>query len=161
MKKKRSFTIEYFEYSINDITDQDKILIEKAKNIVKNAYAPYSNFSVGAALLLDNNEIICGTNQENIAFPSGLCAERTALFYANSKYPNIAINTIAIAAHNSIRFVKNPITPCGSCRQVMLETQKRFKKPIRVLLASETKIWEVSDVTYLMPLEFNEIFIKK
>ncbi|MEA3452496.1 MAG: cytidine deaminase, partial [Bacteroidota bacterium] len=118
--EKLQINIEIEEYrNLDELHENDRRVVEKAKEAVKSAYAPYSNFHVGAAVLLENEEIICGTNQENSAYPSGLCAERVALFYANSKYPNIEIKTLAICAFNNNEYRKQPTSPCGSCRQVM------------------------------------------
>ncbi|KAA5278143.1 cytidine deaminase, partial [Bacteroides eggerthii] len=116
----------------------------------------YSHFSVGAAARLSDNTIVTGTNQENAAYPSGLCAERTTLFYANSQYPGQAVETLAIAARNECgEFLEEPIPPCGACRQVMLETEKRFKHPMRVLLFGKTGIYELGSVGALLPLSFD------
>ena len=106
------------------------------------SYAPYSHFSVGAAALLNNGTIVTGTNQENAAYPSGLCAERTTLFYANSQYPDPPVNTLAIAARTEKDFIETPIPPCGAC-QVILETEKRYGQPIRILLYGKECIYEV------------------
>lgn len=105
---------------------------------------------------LANNIIVTGTNQENAAYPSGLCAERTTLFYANSQYPDQAVETLAIAARNERgEFLEEPIPPCGACRQVMLETEKRFKRPMRILLSGEKGIYELRSVGALLPLSFD------
>src|SRR5699024_9590066 len=109
----------------------------------RRSYAPYSHFSVGAAALLANGVVVTGTNQENAAYPSGLCAERTTLFYANSQYPDQAVVTLAIAARTEKDFIDTPIPPCGACRQVILETEKRYKQPIRILLYGKKCIYEV------------------
>ena len=119
------------------------------------SYAPYSRFSVGAAVLLANGETVCGSNQENAASPSGLCAERTALFFANSHYPDIAVTAIAIAARNEKgEFVEQPVSPCGTCRQVMMESQCRGSQPLRILLYGRKCIYEVDHVEDLLPLSF-------
>ena len=138
-----------------ELNKTEKILVDSAKEALKKAYSPYSNFQVGAAILLDNNEVICGSNQENAAYPSGLCAERTALFYANSNYPDQAVDTIAIAAFTNGTYTEQPITPCGACRQVILETQNRYKHPIRIILYGEKEIYIVEKITDLLPLSFN------
>ena len=98
---------------------------------------------------------LSGTNQENAAYPSGLCAERTTLFYANSQYPDQAVETLAIAARNERDFLDDPIPPCGACRQVMLETEKRFKQPMRILLFGKKGIYEMKSVCALLPLSFD------
>lgn len=140
--------------TLDELPEKEKILVERAKSASINAYAPYSNFLVGAALLLENGEIITGNNQENAAYPSGTCAERTAVFYANANHPNVAVTTIAVAAQNANGFLKDPIAPCGSCRQVLLETENRFGKPIRILLYGETEIAQLETVRDLLPLCF-------
>ena len=102
-----------------------------------------------------NGTVVTGTNQENAAYPSGLCAERTTLFYANSQYPDQAVETLAIAARNERDFLDDPIPPCGACRQVMLETEKRFKRPMRILLFGKKGIYEMKSVGTLLPLSFD------
>ncbi len=142
-------------YDYEELSEADCQLIDKAKEMTYHSYAPYSHFSVGAAALLTNGEIVCGSNQENAAYPSGLCAERTTLFYANSQYPDVAVTTIAIAARNeSGNFVEQPVSPCGACRQVMLESQWRGGVPLRILLYGTEGIYELSKVEDLLPLCF-------
>ena len=104
----------------DELTEKDRKLIDAACEATKRSYAPYSHFAVGAAALLENDIVITGTNQENAAYPSGLCAERTTLFYANSQYPDQAVKTLAIAARTGNGFLDTPIPPCGACRQVLL-----------------------------------------
>ena len=141
--------------SYEELKNNEKIIVDAAKNSVKRSYSPYSNFSVGAAILLANQEIITGSNQENIAYPSGLCAERTALFYANSQFPDQAVEMIAVAAFFEGDFVDEPVTPCGACRQVMLEVQNRYKHPIRILLYGKKHIYIVENIGDLLPLSFS------
>lgn len=121
----------------NELTEEDRKLVDAACKATQRSYAPYSHFSVGAAALLENGVVVTGSNQENAAYPSGLCAERTTLFYANSQYPDQAVKTLAIAARTEQDFLDTPIPPCGACRQVLLETEKRFGKPMRILLYSK------------------------
>lgn len=121
-------------YEYDELNDTDRALLDDAIEATRRSYAPYSHFSVGAAALLANGVVVTGTNQENAAYPSGLCAERTTLFYANSQYPDQAVVTLAIAARTEKDFIDTPIPPCGACRQVILETEKRYKQPIRILL---------------------------
>ncbi len=143
-------------YEYEELNDNDRKLIDTACEATQRSYAPYSHFSVGAAARLANGIIVSGTNQENAAYPSGLCAERTTLFYANSQYPDQAVETLAIAARNERgEFLKEPIPPCGACRQVMLETEKRFKQALRVLLYGEEGIYELKSVGDLLPLSFD------
>lgn len=130
-------------------------LIRLAKEATENAWAPYSKFRVGAALELDNGKIITGNNQENIAFPSGLCAERVALFYAGSQYPGVAIKRIAVAAFAEGKFVAGPVYPCGDCRQVLLEHENRVKQPVEVIMYGEKEIKLVKSVSDLLPLPFD------
>ncbi|MCD8318460.1 MAG: cytidine deaminase, partial [Paraprevotella sp.] len=117
-------------------------------------YAPYSRFNVGAAARLDNGVIVTGSNQENAAFPSGLCAERTALFYANARYPEQSVKELAVAAFSNGTFLKVPIPPCGACRQVILGIEERYKQPIRILLFGEEGTYVVDSVKALLPLQF-------
>ncbi|WP_291529165.1 cytidine deaminase [Bacteroides sp. UBA939] len=145
--------LKIYEYS--ELSDADRKLMDAAREATNRSYAPYSHFSVGAAARLADGTIVTGTNQENAAYPSGLCAERTTLFYANSQYPNQAVETLAIAARNERGFLDDPIPPCGACRQVMLETEKRFKHPMRILLYGEKGIYEVKGVGALLPLSFD------
>ena len=119
-------------YEYDELNDTDRALLDDAIEATRRSYAPYSHFSVGAAALLANGVVVTGTNQENAAYPSGLCAERTTLFYANSQYPDQAVVTLAIAARTEKDFIDTPIPPCGACRQVILETEKRYKQPIRI-----------------------------
>lgn len=147
-------------YSIDELSLEDRSLIEAACHASQNSYAPYSHFNVGAAVRLDNGEIVCGSNQENAAYPSGICAERTALFYANSQYPHQAIRTLAIAARTENGFLDTPIPPCGACRQVMLETEKRYGQAIRILLYSTQDIYEIEGANLLLPLSFNDNYLE-
>lgn len=149
------FTTKIQVYEIDKSNEEIKNLITKAKQITKNAYSPYSNYSVGAAILLDNGEIICGSNQENAAYPSGICAERTALFYANSSHPDNVIKAIAIIAYYESDFVKNVCTPCGSCRQVIAEIENKQNSPIKILMCSKDLVYEAKSIADLLPLSFN------
>jgi cytidine deaminase len=138
-----------------ELNQNEKKLIDEAKEATKRAYAPYSRFQVGAAVLLSNKEIITGNNQENAAYPSGLCAERTTLFYANSRFPDKTVEAIAVAAYTNNDFTDNPITPCGACRQVILETQNRYKHPVRILLYGKKTIYLIEKISDLLPLSFD------
>jgi cytidine deaminase len=153
--KKVQINIDIEEYQhLDELNEADKNLVENAKRAVNLAYAPYSKFHVGAALLLENGEVITGSNQENSAYPSGLCAERVALFYANSKYPDVPVIALAVCAYYEDKFTLIPTPPCGSCRQVMLETETRFKTPIRLLLYGSDKIQVMKNTKDLLPLSF-------
>ena len=145
--------IESLDYS--ELNPDEQRIIEAAKATTAQSYAPYSHFRVGAAVLLDNGEIVCGSNQENAAYPSGLCAERTAIFYANSQYPESAVVMLAIAAHTAGTFLPKPITPCGACRQVLLEAEERFHRPIEVLLYGTQTIYRIGNIHDLLPLSFS------
>jgi len=148
-------------YTFDELEATDQQLLLKAKGQVINAYAPYSGFQVGAAIELENDEIFTGNNQENAAYPSGLCAERVAMFYANAQYPNVAVKTLAIAAYTNGEFLPNPITPCGSCRQVLLETESRYGKDIRILLYGTQEIYIIDNVKQLLPLCFEKNSLNK
>ena len=154
----KEIKIAFTEYAgAAEMEAEDRTLVEKAIEATKHSYAPYSNFNVGAALLLDNGEIVTGSNQENAAYPSGLCAERTAMFYASSQYPQHAILKIAIAATQGGVLCGNPATPCGSCRQVMAQYQLRGGKPMQIILAGGEKILKFDKVDDLLPLIFDSI----
>jgi cytidine deaminase len=145
------------------LPDPDKKLLNSAQSAVKNAYAPYSGFRVGAAVRLHNGEVITGTNQENTAFPSGLCAERVALYYAASRYPDVAVTAIAVTAKSDAFTIPEPVTPCGACRQVMAETEWRWHNPLRILLSSEDdgKVYLLKGINNLLPLTFSADKLKK
>ena len=142
-------------YKFEELTEADRTLLQAAMDATKRSYAPYSKFSVGAAARLNNEVIVTGTNQENAAYPSGLCAERTTLFYANSQYPDQAVATLAVAARTEKDFLDAPIPPCGACRQVILETEKRFNQPMRILLYGKEEVYEVKSIRDLLPLSFD------
>ncbi|MCQ2344759.1 MAG: cytidine deaminase [Paludibacteraceae bacterium] len=153
--EKCSVACEYYSLSFSELNSLQQKLVEAAKVATSHSYSPYSHFSVGAAVLLDNGIIVSGSNQENIAYPSGLCAERTAMFSANSQYPESAPIAIAIAAYTNGAFVEKPITPCGACRQVLIESEQRFNHPIELMLYGEKQILLVKNVSSLMPLSFD------
>ena len=144
--------------SYTELSDIDRRLVDEARVATLRSYAPYSKFSVGAAIALDNDEIITGSNQENVAFPSGTCAERTACFYAHSKFPEAKFQAIAIAAHTTDGSgVTTPISPCGSCRQALLEYEMLAGKDVRVILVGANDIFIVPSIKSLLPLAFSEI----
>ncbi|MBT5246164.1 MAG: cytidine deaminase [Flavobacteriaceae bacterium] len=146
--------------SIDELSDQIKVLFNKAKLIRESAYSEYSKFSVGAAVLLENGEILCGSNQENASYPSGLCAERTALFYANSKYPKIKIKEIAVIAGSINKINDNPVAPCGSCRQVISEFQTKQNSDIGLYFMGEKgKIIHTDSINNLLPFKFDKSFL--
>ena len=156
MKRQINIEIEVYQ-NINELVNIEQELVLKAKAIAKKAYAPHSKFYVGAALLLDNGEIVSGNNQENAAYPSGICAERTAIFYANAQYPEQAIKTLAVAVFTNGKYAEQPVTPCGSCRQVMLEAENRYNTPMRVIMTGEKQIYVANSVKDLLPLSFDSI----
>jgi cytidine deaminase len=141
-------------YCYNELDAVEKKLVDAAKEAAGGAYAPYSHFRVGAAVLLANQEIVAGNNQENVAFPSGLCAERTALFYANSRFPDTAVDAVAVAAFADGDFTDEPVSPCGACRQVILETENRYRHPVKIVLFGKSAVYVVDRITDLLPLAF-------
>jgi len=158
MSKKKDLSYSYTEYaSINELPVELANLAQKAIDALKTSYSPYSHFAVGAAVLLKNGEIIQGSNQENGAYPSGLCAERVALFYAGATFPNIPVVAIAIAAEHEGKPTSEPVSPCGSCRQVMLETRNVGKEPIQLVMIGKKRVVLVDDVTHLLPFSFSNV----
>ncbi|MBP3662534.1 MAG: cytidine deaminase [Bacteroidales bacterium] len=154
----KEIKIAYTEYaSIEELQPQDRLLAEAAVEAVALSYAPYSNFNVGAAVQFEDGEIVKGANQENAAYPSGLCAERTALFYASASRPDKAMTAIAIAAGQNGHICESPATPCGACRQVMAQYQSKGGKPMAVLLVGASKVWKFEKVDDLLPLIFDSI----
>ncbi|MCK5465063.1 MAG: cytidine deaminase [Bacteroidales bacterium] len=152
--------IEEYE-SLSGLSQEDRDLIEAAREAAGNAYAPYSEFRVGAAVLLENGEVFTGNNQENAAYPDGLCAERVAMFAANASKPDQGIMTIAVAARIKDEFLSEPVYPCGSCRQALLESENRFHQNIRVLMYGTNKIQVAASIRDLLPLSFDSSFLKK
>ena len=146
--------------SIDDLNDQIKVLFNEAKLVRESAYSEYSKFSVGAAVLLENGKILCGSNQENASYPSGLCAERTVLFYANSTYPDIKIKAIAIVAGSIDKINENPVAPCGSCRQVISEFQTKQNSDIELYFMGEKgEIIYTDSINNLLPFKFDKSFL--
>jgi len=161
--KQVNLSLHYLVYDLpGDLPVADQELLKFATEAISNAYAPYSGYKVGAAVLLENGQIIQGNNQENAAYPSGTCAERVALFYAASQYPDVSVKAVAVTASTDKFRVSDPVTPCGSCRQVMAETEIRFGSSIRVIMRGETgKIYVVKGVNNLLPLMFHTDKLKK
>ncbi len=140
-----------------ELSETDQQLIDMAIEATDYSYAPYSHFHVGASILLKNGKMIKGCNQENAAFPSGICAERSAIFAAGAQYPDQPIMTIAIAARNTKReLTEEPVSPCGTCRQVIIETETRFKQPVRIILYGKKYSYIIDSIKQLMPLSFTE-----
>ncbi|MDO4789728.1 MAG: cytidine deaminase [Porphyromonas sp.] len=150
----RQITIPYHLCSNDELTDVERALVAKAKEAAQRAYAPYSGFHVGAAVLLSNGEMVSGSNQENAAYPSGICAERTTLFYANAKYPESSVEALAIVAIHKGEVVPS-ISPCGACRQVMSEVSYRYGKPYKVILAGKDSSIVLEDNRMLLPFTFS------
>jgi len=141
--------------NLQSLSADDQELMAAAHKVSLDAYAPYSNFFVGAALRLQNNEICLGNNQENAAYPSGICAERVAIFSASAIHPKLAIKKIAIVAHSPQFLIDKPISPCGACRQVLAEYENKFNNDIVLLLMGETgQVYEVKSVKEILPLMF-------
>ena len=142
---------------MDELTAEERSLIEQAIEGTNRSYSPYSHFRVGAALKLQNGVTIIGCNQENAAFPSGICAERSALFAAGAQYPEQPVVMLAIAARNEEgAFTEHPVSPCGPCRQVLIETETRFQHPVRILLYGQRCVYVVDSIKQLMPLSFTE-----
>lgn len=141
----------------NELSDADRQLVELAREATFRSYAPYSHFCVGAAIALDNGEIVVGSNQENVAYPSGTCAERSACFYAGACYPDAKFLTIAIAARDTDgEFVDRPIAPCGACRQALLENELRAGHDVRVILTGKDQLYILPSVRSTLPFAFTE-----
>lgn len=163
MKELRLNT-EYREYRLDELSDSDRALVEQAKEATRRSYAPYSKFHVGAAIRLGNGGVVCGSNQENAAFSSGTCAERSACFYAAAENPDEPMETIAIAAWTKSGkpegldweeyFQDTPISPCGNCRQALLEYEAKSGKPLRLLLYGRQGVFEIPSVASLLPFCF-------
>ena len=159
-RKKISFDIIIYD-SLNELQEGDRILLEKSIEARVKAYAPYSKFQVGAALELENGEIITGSNQENACYPSGLCAERVAVFYAWAKFPDVPMNTLAISVYSPNYEVLEPAAPCGNCRQAIFEYEYKQKSPIRILMMGASgKIIECSSLADILPLGFNNSYLQ-
>jgi len=155
--KTSEIKITVYEFAnLNELPENDRNLLLEARRITAFAYAPYSGFHVGAAVLLGNGKVVTGNNQENSAFPSSLCAERVALFYANANYPDSEIKTIAISAANSGILVNEPINPWGGCRQTLSKVEVRFETPIRIILDGQDSILVLNGVESLLPLSFSK-----
>jgi cytidine deaminase len=142
--------------NIEELDLEDKRLIHEAKSAVNNAYAPYSKFNVGAAVLLDNGVIVKGSNQENASYPLGLCAERVAIFSASATYPGVPVRAVAVAAKSELFDVDNAVPPCGACRQVIAEYEHLYKNDIKIIMSGESgKVMIAESMKKLLPLQFN------
>ena len=154
--KQNKFEFEYEVYDdISELNEKDAWLLTEARSVTDNAYAPYSNFHVGAVAMLSNGEVVAGTNQENASYPVGICAERVLLGNAATLYPGISIETIAISYNSNVVKSDHPISPCGMCRQALLEYETRVKNPIRLILSGmEGKIQIIKAANSLLPFAF-------
>ena len=153
-----TLNIDYLEFSSpSELSAEDQELITAAHEARKGSYSPYSNFQVGAALRLANGLIVKGANQENAAYPSGLCAERTAMFWASANYPDVAFDSLAISAADHGVLCELPASPCGSCRQVMAEYEKKYGRPLKVILVGAKRIRKFSKVEDLLPIIFDSL----
>lgn len=151
----KKLEITYSEYSsVDELPQNDANLLNAAIEALNGSYAPYSNFNVGAAVLLDNGVIVKGANQENIAYPSGLCAERTALFSAHANYPDNKVVSIALTSSQNGILLATPPFPCGACRQVMAQTQTRNGSPLKIIIGGSDKILVFNSVESLLPFIF-------
>ena len=156
--EKKTLIIPDEEYaSIGELNEKDRALLEEAIDAMKGSYAPYSHFNVGAAVRLADGTVVKGANQENAAFPSGLCAERTAMFAASSQYPGVPFEAIAVVCSRGGSLMLNPGSPCGACRQVMAQYERLAMKPLRIILGSGGPILAFTGVESLMPLIFNDL----
>ena len=154
--------LQFEEYpSAEFLPEEEQLLLEKAKQVSKNAHAPYSDFRVGAAVLLENNEFVTGSNQENAAYPSGMCAERVALYYAGSRFPDVPIKTLVVTCNSNHKTVDQPLSPCGACRQVIAEYQNRQNKKIRIVMSGETgAVLACDGIDTLLPMMFRGEVVK-
>ena len=154
----KEIKIAFLEYeNLDQLDPRDRQLAHAAIEAMSGAYAPYSGFSVGAAVKFTDGDIVKGSNQENAAYPSGLCAERTALFYESASRPDKQMEALAIAAGQNGNICASPATPCGACRQVMAQYQTKSGRPLRVILIGADKIWRFEKVDDLLPLIFDSI----
>ncbi len=153
----------YAEFnSVEELDKNDQLLVAKAKEAADLAYAPYSDFYVGSSIELENGVVVTGNNQENVAYPSGLCAERVAIFAAGAHYPKTPIKTVVVTAKSKSFEVHEPISPCGACRQVLAEYEVRYGKNIRVIMTGEIgKVRIINSISALLPLMFNSDGLRK
>ncbi|MDQ3048984.1 MAG: cytidine deaminase [Bacteroidota bacterium] len=161
--EKKELKISYTEYETEaELSEMEQQLLKKAREASERAYAPYSNFYVGAALWLDNGIIVSGNNQENVAYPSGLCAERVAIYAAGAQYPDVKIRAIAVTCKSKQFAVNEPLSPCGACRQAIAEYEQRYHTDIRIILTGETgKIRVLDSISDMLPFMFKAEELKK
>ena len=157
----RRITIDYIEYSaVGEMEPGDRELVAAALEAREGSYSPYSKFRVGAALRLADGTIVKGANQENVAYPSGLCAERTAMFWAGANRPGVAFDTLAIVGGNGEEVCEMPAAPCGACRQVMAEYQRLYQRPLKIILIGTHAIYKFSKVDDILPLIFDSLKVE-
>lgn len=145
------------ECQLDELTECEQDLVRRAVEATYTSYAPYSHFNVGAALMLEDGTVMPGCNQENAAFPVGLCAERSAIFAAGAQHPTVTPVTLAIAARDTYgELTEEPVSPCGSCRQVIIETEQRYKRKLRILLYGKRCVYVMDGIQNLMPLSFTD-----
>lgn len=157
--EKKTIAIEYQSLQLEELSNEDRALITQSEEIRDKAYAVYSDFFVGAAVLLTSGDIVLGNNQENIAFPSSLCAERVAVFYCKANYPDSKIKKIAITAKSIKEAYQEVVTPCGSCRQVISEYERNQKTPIEIILKGENEVLIFKSINDLLPLAFETLVL--
>lgn len=154
----KTLNIKYEEFSsVSEMLPEDQSLVAAALEAQKGSYSPYSHFQVGAALRLANGLVVKGANQENAAYPSGLCAERTAMFWAGANYPDVPMDTLAIAGSDHGVLCESPASPCGACRQVMAEYQKKHGVPMKIILVGSKRIRKFACVDDLLPFIFDSL----
>lgn len=155
--KHLDITLKVDVLAYGELTPEEQHLTAMAREATERSYAPYSKFCVGAAIELDNGEVVTGANQENVAYPSGTCAERSACFYAHARYPEARFRRIAVAARGTDgEFVSDPVAPCGACRQALLEYEVLAGSPVEVLLCGADKVYRLPSVASTLPLAFTE-----
>lgn len=146
--------------SVNELPEDVQALMIQAEGARENSYSPYSNFRVGAAIQLENGEVISGSNQENASYPAGLCAERTALFYAGAKYPGVRMQKMALSARSLNHTLETPTPPCGSCRQAIAEYEVKQKQPIEIyFMGNKGKVVKAQSISDLLPLIFDNSYL--
>ena len=145
------------ECQLDELSDVDRSMVSMAIEATASSYAKYSQFHVGSSVMLANGVVIKGCNQENAAFPAGICAERSAIFAAGAQYPDVPVRALAIAARKPDGELQDePVSPCGTCRQVIIETETRFGQPMRILLYGQRHVYIIEGIRHLMPLSFTE-----
>lgn len=158
--KLQEITIRYIACTKEELHPKQQALIERAIEATENSYSPYSGFSVGAAVMLSDGTIVTGANQENAVFPVSLCAERTAIFAAQAQYPELPPVRLAVAARNADGFIDKPISPCGSCRQVIAQMEQRYGNEIEILLYGRDCVYVLPNSKSLLPFAFGDEYMR-